>query len=204
MHALEVKLDGVTLAVAGSPNAIFVAIHISSDIEQVGASLDISGMNDLGGERRSHTNWIMQQPLPPQARLELRLVETATATPPIREVAADDPEHLADQADYKRRLRDDPPVSRALQAVSPGASLALTLGGRRTVATLESGREFLMCSLLWDAWRPEQCRVRMSSFSQAEALAREGAREWTRAQLGLGESCLVEIGNQGDGVAVQC
>jgi len=194
MYALEVKLDGVTLAVAGAPNAIVMSLHINTGIEQEQAWLDISGVNDLGGERRSHTYWIMQQPLPPQARLELRLVETATATPPIQEVAFDDPEHLASQADYQRRLREDPPVARMLQTVSPQASLALTLGGQRTVATLESGREFLTCGLLWDAWRPEQCRVGMRSFSQAEALARQGARVWVHAQMGPGESCVVEIG----------
>lgn len=195
MHALEVKLDGVALAIAGAPKAIILAVHINFSIEQDRAYIDISGMNDLGSERRSHTNWVMQQSLPRQGRLELSLIDTPEVTPPIREIATDDAQHLADMADYEQRQRDEPFSPRVLETVSPHATLALTLGGQRTVASLESGREFLSFSLHWDAWRPGQCRVSLSSFSQAEALARHGSRDWVRGKLGLGESLLVEFGS---------
>ena len=195
MRALEIKRNGATLAIIGAPNALMFSADIAASIQDEAATLDIRGMNELDNERQSHTTWLELDQLDDGDRVEFSFVEVESATPPMEEVATDSPEHQSSQAEYEAQLQTEPLVPRELEQRRPDAALRLRMEGHeQIVATLESGREFLSCRFLWNRWRPERCRVSLSSFSQKEALARSGSREWFSGALSLGESCVVEVG----------
>jgi len=195
MRALQVIRNGELLAVAGTPKAIMLAADITTSIDEPGAVLDVRGMDDLGDDRQSHTNWIEFAPLGRGDRLEVCFLEADSSTSPIQETATDTEQYKAEQAEYAAQLQAEPLVPRALNLIQPNATLMLQVEGHElVVATLEGGREFISCHLLWNRWHPERCRVSLSSFSQAEAIARTGSREWFRGSLCVGECCVITIG----------
>jgi hypothetical protein len=197
MHVLEIKRNAELLAVIGSPNALMFSAGIAASIEDREVTLDARGMNDLGNNRESHTTWLELAPLNAGDSIAFRFTESEHATEPLSEVATDSPEHLAEQATYETRLQEQPLAPRQLDQKNPQASLTFSVRQEPPILpVLESGREFLSCRVRWNRWRPERCRVTLSSFSQQEALARTGGREWYNGFLQLGEGCTVEVGVQ--------
>jgi hypothetical protein len=195
MHALEVQRNGVTLAVVGASNALMFSADISATVEEEAATIDVRGMLDLGSERRSHVSWLALEPLRIGDLLSFRFFESETVTVPVEEVATDSEEHLTGQAEYEELLRSNPMVPRQLDINQPNATLQLRVAGdRQVIATLEAGREFIAFRILWNQWRPERCRLSLSSFSQQEALDRTGSREWFQGTLRVGEQCAVKVG----------
>ena len=194
MKALEIKRNGTLLAVVGTPNALMFTINIFVSVEEHGGKLDIRGMNDLGNDRTSHTTWLELDSMNYGEILEIRFVETEISTVPVCEIATDAEEFIANQVEYEQQCLSEPFVPRLLAQKQPNASLKLTFADRQLiVATFESGREFLSCRFFWSQWNSECCRVSLSSFSQQEALARMGSREWYSGVLQQGESCVVEV-----------
>jgi hypothetical protein len=195
MHALEIQRNGVTLAVVGARNALMFSADINSTIDEEAATIDIRGMIDLGNERKSHVSWLELAPLRIGDLLSFRFFESEVVTAPLKEVATDSEEHIAGQAEYQELLKSSPMVPRQLDLRQPNAALELSIAGSEQVtATLEGGREFISFRVLWNQWRPERCRLSLSSFSQQEALARTGGKEWFQGALKAGEQCAVKVG----------
>jgi hypothetical protein len=195
MHALAIKRSGKPVLVVGAPNALMFSADIATSVEDPEVTLDVRGMNDLGNERQSHTTWLELSPVSVGDQIEFQFIEAESFTPAEKEEATDSPEYVASRAEYEKKLEAEPLVPRPLEPRNPNACLSLVLPGReRIVAVLESGREFLTCRFVWSRWRPERCRVSLSSFSQQEALAHTGGRDWYSGVLGLGESYVVEVG----------
>ena len=197
MHAIEIQRNGVTLAVIGAPNALMLAADVGIMVEGPDAgTLDLRGMNDLGGDRKSHTNWVDESALSSGDVLLFRFIEAESATPPLREVAEDSEESVAERQWYEEQTQSLPMAPRELERRLPNATLELSCPGREPItATLEGGREFISLHLLWNQWRRERCRLSLSSFSQQEALSRAGSKEWFQGYLLLGEQCVVKIGS---------
>jgi hypothetical protein len=195
MHTVEILRNDEVLCKAGAANAAMLSAHISVSVQdhELG-TLSVSGMNDLGGERQSHTYWLDELALVGGDALTLRFAEENAADPPVREIATDSEEHLKSQEWYEQQLKEHPLVAQTLSRIQPNAKLRLLFPGELgIVATLEEEREFISFSLTWNRWRPEYCRITMSSFSQQEALARTGGKKWFEGKLKPGESCVVEI-----------
>lgn len=197
MHAVEVQYNGDTMCTVGAANALMVSADVGMFIEgPEAATLHVSGMNDLGDDRTSHTDWIDELDMSNGDRLVFRFVDVPAVSPPKREMASDSDEHLTEQQLYQQHLRDNPMKPRQLKRDFPDASLQLSVAGAvPVVATLEGDREFISLKILWDKWRPERCRVSLSSFSQQEALSRTGRKEWFQGYLNVGEECVVKIGS---------
>ncbi len=195
MHAVEVQYNGDTICTVGAANALMVSADVSMFVEgPEAATLHVSGMNDLGDDRTSHTGWIDELDMSNGDRLVFRFVDVPVASPPKREVASDSEEYLTEQQWYQQQLRDNPMKPKRLKRDFPNASLQLSFpGAAPVVATLEGDREFISLKILWDKWRPERCRVSLSSFSQQEALSRTGRNEWFQGNLKVGEECIVKI-----------
>lgn len=196
MHTIEIERNGVPVCVVGAPNAIMLSVNVDLQVEGPAAGmLQSMGMNDLGNDRQSHTCWIEELVLAAGDTISLRFDERNEATPPAREVATDSEENLADQRWYDEQLRENPFVPTTIPRNLPTATLELLLpNATPIVATFEGEREFISLRLLWDQWRPERCRVSLSSFSQQEALARVGRKEWFAGYLQYGEQCAAKIG----------
>ena len=195
MRAIEVQRNGETLAVVGAPNALMFSADISMCIEEEAATIDMRGMNDLGNGRQSHTSWLELAPLGLGDVLTFRFIETENVTAPVTDTASDSEEHIEAQAEYEEQLKTNPLTPRELELIQPNAALQLSvINGETITATLEGGREFLAFRTLWNQWSPERCRISLSSFSQSEALARSGAKEWFQGVMKIGEQCSVKIG----------
>ena len=178
----------------GAPNALMFDARISASIEDTEVTLEVHGMNDFGSNRQSHTTWLELAPLERGDVIGFRFTESEQATRPTLEVASDSEEHLIEQAKYEKALVSQSLAPRQLDHKNPHASLKLFLKDQPTfTAVLESGREYLSFSTLWNQWHPERCRVSLSSYSQAEAIARSGTREWFNGYLYLGDECSVEV-----------
>jgi hypothetical protein len=195
MHAVEVQYNGATICTVGAANAVMFSADISMFVEgPEAAMLNVRGMNDLGNDRTSHTGWIDELDISNGDRLVFRFVDVLAASPPEREVASDSEEHLTEQLWYETQLRENPMNPRELKRDFPNTSLQLSFpGAAPVIATLEGDREFISFQLMWNQWRPERCRVSLSSFSQQEALARAGSKEWLQGNLKVGEECIVKV-----------
>jgi hypothetical protein len=194
MRALQIELNGQSLAVAGSNAAVLLSAGISLSIHENGGTLDVSGMEDLGNDVRSHLSWVEMIDLAQGDRVTVKFVEVAAVTAPSEARRTDSPQYAADQAAYEDELRDNPPTPRVLERKQPGARLALYWNADPPVAaSFESGREFISCSFSWNSFRPDRCRVTLNSFSQVEALGRTGGRDWFSGILNVGEACAIEL-----------
>jgi hypothetical protein len=194
MHVLEVQLNGKTLVIAGATNAVLLSGRLSIFVQgPQAATLSVTGMNDLGDERQSHTRWLEEYELRTGDTVGFKFGE-GTPTPPLAEVATDSEEHRNEQEWYDEELRQNPVTPQVLSRLLPNATLRLLFPDEAPiVATLEGGREFISFGLTWNQWHPERCRVALSSFSQEEALARAGSKEWFQGRLKLGDKCVVEV-----------
>jgi hypothetical protein len=194
MRALEIEVNGRRIAVAASANAVLLSGTISAAVNERGGTLHVSGMEDLGNDVRSHLSWIDMLDVAYADRVTVRFSEVPVGTPPLEESRTDSPEYATRQAEYDEQLRTDPPRPRTVERTQPGVTLRLHWRDEPPVkAILESGREMIMCQFSWNSFRPDRCRVSLSSFSQDEAYGRTGGREWFRGVLNVGEAFGIEL-----------
>lgn len=194
MYALQIELNGRSLAVAGSEAAILLSAGISLSIHESGGTLDVSGMEDLGNDVSSHLSWVEMIDLSRGDRVTVNLVQVATATPPYEARRTDSTQYVAERAAYEDDLRENPLKSVILESKQAGARLALHWrSDPPIVAVFESGREFISCRFSWNSFRPDSCHMTFSSFSQVEALGRTGGRDWFSGTLNVGEGCAIEL-----------
>lgn len=194
MRALEIELNGRNLAVAGSDSATPLSVGISLSIHENCGTLDVSGMEDLGNEVRSHLSWGEMIDLVRGDRVTVKFVEAAVVTPPLEARRTDSPQYAAERAAYEDELRENPPKLMVLEPKHADARLVLYRNTHPTVvAYFESGREFISCRFSWNSFRPDRCRVTLSSFSQIEALGRTGGKDWFSGTLNVGEICAIEL-----------
>lgn len=194
MRALEIELNGRSLAVAGSDAAVLLSVGISLSIHERGGTLDVSGMEDIGNDVRSHLSWVEMNDLVRGDRVTVKFVEAAVVTAPSEARRTDSPQYAAEQAAYEDDLRQNPPKAVVLEPKQPDARVALHWNtDPAVVAHFESGREFISCRFSWNSFRPDRCRVTLSSFSQVEALGRTGGKDWFSGTLNVGEGCAIEL-----------
>lgn len=194
MRALQIELNGQSLAVAGSEAAVLLSAGISLSIHESGGTLDVSGMEDLGNDVSSHLSWVEMIDLSRGDRVTVKFVEVATATPPSEARRTDSPQYAAERAAYEDDLRENPPKPVVLEPKQAEARLALYWrSDPPIVAVFESGREFISCRFSWHSFHPDRCRMTFSSFSQVEALGRTGGRDWFSGTLNVGEVCAIEL-----------
>jgi len=115
--------------------------------------------------------------------------------PPASEVTTDAVQYLAEQEQYQGEVAKGMFEPGEVVRTWAGGSLTVCVpGASPIVATFEGDRQFITLSLSWNRWRPEVCRYSLSSFSQAEAVARTGSKEWVEGRLQLEERCQVSLG----------
>jgi hypothetical protein len=108
MRALQIELNGQSLAVAGSEAAVLLSAGISLSIHESGGTLDLSGMEDLGNDVSSHLSWVEMIDLVRGDRVTVKFVDVPTATPPSEARRTDSPQYAAERAAYEDDLRENP------------------------------------------------------------------------------------------------
>jgi len=82
MRALEILRNGSVLCVAGTENASLLSVHLNLFIEVPGqGTLRVSGMNELEGERSSHTYWLEEEVVAPGESLSIRFTNLESPCP---------------------------------------------------------------------------------------------------------------------------
>lgn len=195
MQALEVLCNGQPLVLAGTVDAVLLtfSIHVSIDGEHP-ATLDVSGMRDLGNDCQGHLEWIQELPLDISDEISVRLLEVQEPTLPSKNIASDSDEYIAAQTAYEAQLAAGLPMPRILGRRRTDASLEVVIEDAPVVATFESGRELLTMRIDWNRWNPDRCRLSLRSFSVKEGLAREGGRNWLTAFAATNQVVLVRVG----------
>ena len=80
MRALEVLRDGSVLCIAGTEEASLLSLHVNLFIEEPNqGTLGVSGMNELEGQRSSHTYWLEEEILAPGESLNIRFTDSESA-----------------------------------------------------------------------------------------------------------------------------
>jgi hypothetical protein len=194
-RALKISKAGGETWIAGARNAIMVSVDISVSIEgDCPGMIHVSGMNDLDGDRQSHTSWLECVAVESTAEFTIQFLETDTFTPPAKEVATDSEEHLKEIADFNEMVAKDPPRPRIMENNFPDSGITATLpNGEVIEARFESGRQFMAFRFHWNKFRPDRCRVSLSSNSMTEAMNRIDGRQWCQMNLALGESVHVRV-----------
>jgi len=195
MRALQIERNGQRIVVAGANHATMIAADVSALIHESGATVDVRGMTENDGIA-SHISWIELAPISYDDRITFRFVnlDAEFLSPPLEDISTDSPQFMAEQEEYLEYLQNNPPEISELERKQPKATLSLLLPAQnRVTATFENGRELMSCRFLWNKWRPDQCRVSLSSCSREEALAKTDGKDFFQGTLKLGESCMVHL-----------
>lgn len=196
MQALEVLLNDRPKLLAGASNALLVAVRLSILVNgDDAATIDVSGMRDLGNDRYSHMWWLEEFSLKEGDELRLKLVNVEEATPPVQEVAADSEEHMAEQAAYEAEIEAEPLKASKPERKRPNACLEISVDDDAPiVADLSEERDLLMLSATWNNWHPERWRISLRSTSFEEAIERTGGKDWLSKHIAQGAQVAVRIG----------
>ena len=126
MNSIKVCKNGINIFVIGANNAQMLVADLSIRVSgpELG-SLYLAGMNDLGNNRRSHTTWVVSEPLISGDEISLQYVDSVFVTPPIKEVASDSKQHQAEQKKYKKNIKQKPLVVKKIDRVYPNAMLQI-------------------------------------------------------------------------------
>ena len=154
MRTLEVLRNGSVLCIAGTEEASLLSLHLNLFIEEPNqGTLGVSGMNELEGQRSSHTYWLEEEILAPGDALNVRFTDSESAESPTSEVATDSEKYIADQKWYQSEVDKGLFEPRAVVRKWPDGSLSFCVPGvESVVATFEGEREFITLSLSWNQW----------------------------------------------------
>lgn len=195
MICLEIALNEKLLWRAGVENATVLAPLLGSFVwaEEL-ADLHVSGMCELPGERSAHVYWGEPAVLCAGDAVRFTLVDSGGPTPPSEIKATDSPGYLEEQREFEASNSTFSPPDAPAPRRWPAVAYSCTVNGEhRATATLVQEEEHMLCSLLWNQWTPDRCRVLVRSFNGASQPDDRPQTEWLRVNLSLGESFEVQI-----------
>jgi len=185
---IEVHLNERLICRAGVADACILNCIVGAGVGgDQPASFHVAGMLDLPEDRAAHVYWSDESALAPPDHLRIALVDSDEPSPPLRVTPTDSPEYLEEQRQFAEleKSTTSPPVPGPKRW--PNATLSLRVNNSdETRATLKNQEEHILCSTVWDKWRPEFLRVYVRSFSSGWS-KNEAKTEWLRANLRVGE-----------------
>lgn len=195
MVSIAITLNGNLVCRAGIENASMISPILSSFIgAENPAGLLVSGMCDLPNERDAHVYWIEEQRLSAGDHISFSLIVDNAPTEPLQIQATDSPEYLEEQRQFIEMDRDfvpdTTPALRQWNSLSYGCYIN---GELKAKVSMASDEEHILCSLLWDKWRPELCRIFIRSFGGSARRGDKRETEWLRANLLVGDTLEVHV-----------
>jgi hypothetical protein len=187
---LAVHKNGKPLCVSGRSDATILTSIVGGAIgDDDAASFHVSGMCDLPEDRSAHLYWVEETRLKSGDRLRFELVRSDAPSTPLTVKAADSPVYLAEQAAFHEAARDwvapsEPPAVRW-----PHLKFECAIdGGKPLAVRIPMGQEHILCSLAWNVWTPETCRVYVRTFSGSAQGIEPRETPWVRAKLIEGQA----------------
>lgn len=195
MVCIEVRLNGQLLRRAGITDASLISPMLSGYVGgEVPASLMLSGMCDLPDDRAAHVYWT------PDDEVELKsgdvvtfkFVESDEPTKPERIVPTDSPEYIEEQRQFTKMKETFVPDTSVPPRNYPGLAFDCRVNGSpAAVARLNGDEQHILCSVMWNKWRPERFRVLVRSFGNK--FVDDSETEWVRRDLALGDELELEV-----------
>lgn len=195
MICLSVSRNGQELCVAGHAEAELLTSHVSgATTGECAVSLDVTGMCELPDDRAAHLRWIDLVPLSSGDILEFKLLESSTPSPPSALIPTDSPEYLAEQAEFSKLEAEWVPPSEEPPIRWPNIQFVFKINdGSPLRVRIPAGQQHVLCSFLWDKWRPETCRVFARTFSGGAVDVESRKTDWMRAALMVGDVLSIKI-----------
>ena len=196
MICLSVYKNDELACVAGFADATMLTAELSGDIAHGGAaSLRVGGLCDLPGGRSARLCWIEEARLELGDSLRFEFARSGAPTAPRWLEPADSPKHLAEQAIFRAQARDWAPSSAPLPAHWPDLQFECAVDrGQAVLAKVPTGQQHALCSLLWDIWRPETCKVYVRTFGGGAGQGVEDRKTpWLHERLEEGQSLDVRV-----------
>jgi hypothetical protein len=191
MQCIAVTVNEQLLCVAGISSALMIGPSIRAAVSaEMPPALDVRGMCQLGfdTDRPAHVYWCDNLRLKPRDCVCFAFVESPEPTPPIQIVPTDSPGYIEEQRLFKEHEKSFVPDPTAMRRTWPGLTFKCLVNDKPVAnARFSEGEECILCSLLWDKWRPERCHVYVRSFDDKAKPERSEATEWLRANLALGD-----------------
>lgn len=180
MRCLQVELNGALLWRVGIDQALMYSLLLgmSADGEAL-ADIYVSGMYETSDGRKAHAHWGDFHPMKKDDRLVVSLIESEHPTPPTDTGTTEDMQQQEVQS-----LQDGDDSAEDSDAhVLPrrqGVQMHCAVNGQHlAIATMGTGENQIQCSLLWNRWHPNRCRVHVWSFGEPELQN----SDWLRVDL---------------------
>lgn len=186
MRCLQVELNGTLLWRVGIDQALMYSLVFGvSAEEEAPADVHVSGMYELPGGQDAHVSWGDFCPVQIGDRLAVTLVESGLPTPPAQTSAVDDPEYIEEQREYEEFMETyrGPPRQRIPRWRDIQVQCAVN-GSPQALATMAPDENHILCTVLWNRWHPDRCRVNVRSFGEPGLQN----SDWLRVDLAIDDS----------------
>jgi hypothetical protein len=151
-------------------------------------------MCDVSDDRAAHVHWLDETPIASGDRITISLVQTEDPSAPYATQATDDEAYLKEQRWFEELNKNYVPPTESANRRWPALTYECTIGGRKVVrAAYALAEEHMLCTALWDKWRPDCMRVFLRSFHGAADGGARRQTEWLRASLSVGEPLEITV-----------
>ncbi|WP_148293271.1 hypothetical protein [Comamonas sp. B-9] len=186
MRCLQVELNGALLWRVGIDQALMYSLLLGMSADgEVLADIYASGMYEILDGRKAHAHWGDFHPIKKDDRLVVTLVESEHPTPPTEIAMAEDLQRQ--EAQMLQDDGDDPAEDSQVHTAPhrQGVQLHCAVNGQhQAIARMGNGENRIQCSLLWNRWHPDRCRVHVHSFGEAGL----PESDWLRVDLATNDS----------------
>jgi hypothetical protein len=192
MVCIEVGLDGKLFRATGVKDASLLTPAISAFVgDDEPARLTLSGMCERPGERAAHVYWGDDEMLLSNGTVvTLRFTSSELASDPDQVVATDSPKYVEEQREFEELKKNVVPDTTPAPRRFPDLAFHCRINQKpAAIATLKSGEEHILCSVLWNKWHPERFRVSVRSFGNDP----NSQTEWLRNDLALGDELEIRV-----------
>ena len=158
------------------------------------ASIHVAGMQDLPNERIAHVYWQHETPLFNGEKLSFTFLESPNPSMPIEVKPTDSPEYLQEQQEFEELKKIWVPPKQPLPHLWSDLAFELQLQDEEPIrAYLSEEHSNFLCSIHWNKWHPDQCKVYVRTFSTSTESSQHEKTDWLRKTLLLGDSIGIHI-----------
>jgi hypothetical protein len=192
---LMVQRNNEPLCVAGGENmSLLTAIVSGVASGDSPASIYVAGMQDLPNERIAHVYWQHETPLSDGEQLNFTFLESSNPSMPIEVKPTDSPEYIQEQQEFEELRKSWVPPDEPLPNLWPNLAFELRLRDEEPIrAHLSEEHSNILCSIHWNKWRPEQCKIYVRTFPAYTDSSQRETTDWLRKTLLPGDFIGIRI-----------
>lgn len=193
MVGIQVTRNGSLVCRAGIENATILSVHVHAWIGgDAAAQLDVTGMCELSEGKSAHVYWDNCVSLDSLDDVVVAFTQFDSPSLPLMLKPIDSPEYLEEQRQFEEFGRAFRGPMEKVEVRFPTVAFDLTREGETIAhAALREGEEHVLCTVTWDRWRPDACRIYVRSFGGLTGPDDE--RGWYRGELAEGEHIGVRV-----------